>query len=147
TTPYFVPSQHFLLMLKRAARRGVDVRVVMPRKSDHNFADTAAQAHFASVMKSGIKIYQFNGGMIHSKTAVIDDNWASVGSCNLDNLSLLLNYEANVISTDREFVAELKDSFVNDTLDSTKVDLEAWLNRSTYQKFWEWLSLPFHGLL
>lgn len=147
TTPYFVPSQHFSLILKQAARRGVDVRLLLPEKSDHNLADTAAQAHFAGFLRAGVKIYRFKNGMIHGKTVIVDDRWASAGSCNLDNLSLLFNYEANLVSEDPAFVAELKDCFVNDLLVCQPVEPGAWFARSLYQRFWEWLSLPFHGLL
>lgn len=147
TTPYFVPSQHFMLILKQAARRGVDVRLLVPKKSDHNLADTAAQAHFAGAMRSGIKVYQYRNGMNHAKTTIIDDRWAAVGSSNLDNLSLLLNYEANLVSENRLFIGELKDYFVNDLLDSDRLEYEEWQKRSNYQRFWEWVSLPFHGLL
>jgi cardiolipin synthase len=147
TTPYFVPSQHFLIRLKQAARRGVDVRLIVPKKSDHDLVDTASKVHFGTCMRSGIKIYQFRNGMIHTKSAIVDDRWAAVGSSNLDNLSLLFNYEANLVVENKLFISELKQYFIDDILNCDLIDPLEWAKRPMHQRFWEWCSLPFHGLL
>jgi len=147
TTPYFVPSQHFFLILRRAVKRGVDVRIIIPEKSDHPLVDAAGRSYFGLALKWGIKIYRLKNGMLHTKIAIIDDKWASVGSANLDNLSLLFNYEANLISEDRMFVGELKNHFINDLLVAEDLVGEEWRNRSIWQKFVELLTWPFHTIL
>jgi len=147
TTPYFIPNQRLSFILARAARRGVDVRLITPKQSDHPLVDQARNSYFALAMKAGVRIYHYEGETLHAKTAVIDDNWATIGSSNLDNLSLLFNYEANLISTDKNFVADLKEHFVNDLLLSTELEPAEWKKRSWVIKFIELLTWPFHGLM
>ena len=147
TTPYFVPNQRFFINLRRAAKRGVDVRLIVPKNSDHPFVDAASRSYFGLALKADIKIYLYNNNVMHAKTVIIDDNWASVGSANLDNMSMLLNYEANLVSEDHKFIAELKDHFINDMLDASILTLEKWRGRSIFQKIYELITWPFHSLL
>jgi cardiolipin synthase A/B len=147
TTPYFIPNQRLSISLAMAVRRGVDVRLITPRHSDHRFVDLARNSYYSLALKAGVKIYHYDGATLHAKTVIIDDEWASIGSANLDNLSLLFNYEANLVSTDRAFVAELKDHFVNDLLQSERLELEKWQQRSIMVKFLELLTWPFHSLM
>lgn len=147
TTPYFIPNSRFLYSLVRASNRGVDVRLITPERSDHPVVDSARNSYYTLCHKAGIKIYHFQGQVMHAKTAVIDDVWASVGSANLDNLSLLLNYEANVVSTDVLFVGAIKEHFVNDMLSSELLDPEKWFKRPLFTKIKELLTWPFHGLM
>lgn len=147
TTPYFVPNQRFFINLIKAANRGVDVRIIVPENSDHPFVDVAGRSYFGIALKAGIKIYLYRNRVMHAKTAVMDDNWASVGSANLDNLSLLLNYEANLVSEDIDFVSELKEHFINDFLASRVLTFEEWQRRSWLEKVYELITWPFHSLL
>jgi cardiolipin synthase len=147
TTPYFVPNQRFFISLTRAARRGVDIRLIVPKNSDHPFVDAASRSYFGLALKAGIKIYLYKDNVMHAKTAVIDDNWASVGSANLDNMSMLLNYEANLVSEDHKFIGELKDHFINDLMFASELSLEDWQGRSIFQKIYELITWPFHSLL
>ena len=147
TTPYFIPNQHLLFVLSRAAMNKVDVRLITPEHSDHHFVDHARNSYYTLALKAGVKIYHYKNQVLHAKTVVIDDNWSSVGSANLDNLSLLFNYEANLISTNQQFVGELKEHFVNDLLNSEELTKSSWSNRSTWYKFMELLTWPFHGLM
>lgn len=147
TTPYFIPNSRFLYSLIRAANRGVDVRLVTPERSDHPFVDQARNSYYTLCLRAGIKIYHYKEQVMHAKTAVIDDVWATVGSANLDNLSLLLNYEANVVSCNPLFVAEIKDQFVNDMLNSELLEPEQWFRRPIIDKLKELLTWPFHGLM
>ncbi|MBK1714589.1 cardiolipin synthase ClsB [Rubrivivax gelatinosus] len=105
---YFFPGWRFLKELRRAARRGVDVRLVLQGTPDMPIVKTAAGLLYDHLLRGGVKIHEYCDRPMHGKVAVIDDDWATVGSSNLDPLSLSLNLEANVILRDRGFVAELR---------------------------------------
>ncbi len=123
TVPYFVPTHRLLRTIKAAGRRGVDVRIILPEKSDHYLVDLGARAYFASLIKSGVKIYLYTGNIIHSKSITIDDTWSTVGSMNLDSVSLLYNFEANVVTTNDRFSKELKSHFFQDLQETKEVTL------------------------
>ncbi|MBO4558423.1 MAG: hypothetical protein J5693_07435, partial [Bacteroidales bacterium] len=95
-TPYFCPPEQFLVALEEAAARRVDVRLMLPAVSDVRIMDWANGSFFKRLLASGVRIYLRGGEFIHSKTAVSDDYFSSIGSANLDNRSLLLNFEDNV---------------------------------------------------
>lgn len=148
STPYFVPSIRIFRALNKAARRGVDVRLLLPEKSDVYVADIAAGSYFALALRAGIKIYLYNPKIIlHSKTAVCDNNWGSVGSANLDNLSMLLNHEGNVISRNPEFIKELKSQFLTDLKNSKSLTRTEWKKRSILRKVLEFITWPLHQVL
>ncbi|MFA6459525.1 MAG: phospholipase D-like domain-containing protein [Candidatus Paceibacterota bacterium] len=136
TTPYFVPTHRLAHSLRLAAKRGVDVRIIIPESSDHYAVDLGARSFFHSLLIVGVRIflYQGNGNMIHSKSVVIDDDWASVGTMNLDQISLLYNFEANIITTNTKFAEELASHFVHDMHDSKEVSLNEWKNRFFIEK-------------
>lgn len=108
-TPYFYPGKRFMNALKRAARRGVHIRLLMQGKWDYKTAALAARAMYSVLWKEGVQIYEYTPAFLHAKVARVDGTWATVGSSNMDPLSLLLNLEANVIVRDAEFVGTLKD--------------------------------------
>lgn len=147
TTPYFIPDLRLVRVLRLAARRGIDVRLIVPDTSDHPIVDAATQSYFWIMLKAKVKIYLYRDHVLHAKTVVIDDDWASVGSANLDSLSLLLNYEANLASTNRAFVGELKTHFMNDLRHSREVVLVEWKKRSWVRKLFEAVSWPIHKFL
>ncbi|MEK9184967.1 MAG: phospholipase D-like domain-containing protein [Patescibacteria group bacterium] len=147
TTPYFVPDQRFTRVLKLASRRGVDVRVILPYDCDERLVHYAAQSYFTKMLKAGVKIYRYKNTMIHSKTAVIDDEWATVGSFNLDSLSFLYNFEGNIISTNKEFSLELKDHFMEDIKKSEELTLIEWEKRFFVEKLLEALIKPIRNIL
>ncbi len=147
STPYFIPSMRFLRALKRAAKRGVDVRLVVPAQSDVFAVDLATQSYFTQALRSGVQIFQYVPTMIHNKIAVIDDTWASVGSSNLDNLSFLLNYEGNLFSTDVDFISAVYEQFGTLFAQSRKLALAVWRLRPWYRKLLEVLTWPFHPIL
>ena len=136
TTPYFVPTHRLAHALKLAAMRGVDVRLVIPENSDHFAVDLGARSFFNTLLEAGVRIflYRGNGNMIHSKAVAIDDTWASVGTMNLDQISLLYNFEASIISTNAKFCEELASHFVHDMNDSKEVNREEWKNRFFLEK-------------
>lgn len=148
TSPYFVPSIKIFRSLTKAARRGVDVRLLLPESSDVHTADIAAGSYFLLALKAGVKIYLYNRGRIlHTKTGVIDGKWGTVGSANLDNLSLLLNFEGNIVSTNPGFISELKQQFLKDISGAKLLKKEDWIKRSILRKILEVITWPIHQIL
>jgi cardiolipin synthase len=105
--PYFYPGRLFRRALQRAARRGVHVRLLLQGKPDYRFAALAAQVLYGELLAVGVRVFEYTPAFLHAKVAVVDHDWATVGSSNIDPLSLLLNLEANVIVRDQPFTAEL----------------------------------------
>ena len=147
TTPYFVPDIRLLRVLRLAAKRGVDVRILMPLNSDHTVVDYAGQSFFTLLLKAGIKVYHYTESMLHAKTAVVDGEWATVGSFNLDSQSLLFNYELNVVSNSENFAFELQEIFMKDLQNAQQVFAEDWYKRSFLRKFIEATTWPIHKFL
>lgn len=143
TTPYFVPDHRFLRVLRLAARRGVEVKVLVPSASDHPYVDFASNFYFRPALKSGVEIYRYQAGIIHAKTVVIDGVWSSMGSANIDNLSSLWNYELNVVSFDTKFAEELKYHFVTDLMQAHEVTLAEWDRRGWWKRMFEAICAPF----
>jgi cardiolipin synthase len=105
--PYFYPGRLFRRALRGAAQRGVRVRLLLQGKADYRFAALAAQVLYDEMLRSGVRVFEYSPAFLHAKVAVVDDDWATVGSSNIDPLSLLLNLEANVIIRDQPFAADL----------------------------------------
>lgn len=110
-TPYFYPGRAFTRALISAARRGVRVRLLLQGKVDYRFAAMAAQVLYDELRGHGVHIFEYMPAFLHAKVAVVDDDWATIGSSNIDPLSLLLNLEANVVVRDTGFARELTDRF------------------------------------
>jgi cardiolipin synthase len=110
-TPYFYPGRLFRRALLRAAQRGVRVRLLLQGKIDYRFAALAAQVLYDELRGHGIRIFEYTPAFLHAKVALVDSQWATVGSSNIDPLSLLLNLEANVIVRDEDFARELSNRF------------------------------------
>jgi cardiolipin synthase len=152
TSPYFVPSQRLFFWLMRKARRGLDVRLLLPERSDYDMVDAAGRSYYRLLLNSGVKIYHYPSGlkreqMLHVKSAVVDDAWSAVGSCNLDSLSFVYNYEDDLISVDTRFIGEVREQFINDLKNAKEVLSKDWSRRSPLQKFYELLTWPFHWML
>lgn len=109
--PYFYPGRAFRRSLRHAARRGVQVRLLLQGKVDYRIAAVAARALYEELRGHDVHIFEYTPAFLHAKVAVVDDDWATVGSSNIDPLSLLLNLEANVVVRDRRFAAELGERF------------------------------------
>lgn len=105
--PYFYPGRAFRRALRRAARRGVRVRLLLQGKIDYRIAAIAARALYDELRANGVRIYEYTPAFLHAKVAVVDEEWATVGSSNIDPLSLLLNLEANVVVRDAGFARAL----------------------------------------
>jgi cardiolipin synthase len=121
-TPYFYPGHAFRKALRDAARRGVQVRLLLQGKLDYRIAGMAAQALYAELLGHGVIIYEYTPAYLHAKVCVVDEIWATVGSSNIDPLSLLLNLEANVIVRDAEFARAVAKQFDAAALLSRQVD-------------------------
>lgn len=124
-TPYFYPARQFRNALRDAARRGVRVRLLLQGKVDYRIAAMAAQALYAELLGHGVEIWEYQPAFLHAKIGVVDRSWATVGSSNIDPLSLLLNLEANVVVNDRPFATELAGQFEAALAVSRQVDLSA----------------------
>lgn len=107
---YFLPGFRFRHALRTAARRGVQVVILLQGLSDHRLLHYATQALYGSLLEDGIRIFEYKKSFLHAKVAVIDGEWATVGSSNIDPFSLLLAKEGNVVVRDRQFAAELQRS-------------------------------------
>lgn len=107
TTPYFAPDPRLLGALLAAARRGVALRIVFPHRNDSRVVGAISRAYYPALAKSGVRIFEFCGGLLHAKTLVVDDTLALVGSANMDRRSLDLNFENNVLFADRDFAAQI----------------------------------------
>lgn len=134
---YFVPSRAIRAVLRRAARRGVDVRVITPRDSDVPFLADASRATWASLLRAGVRLFEWLPGMLHAKTVCIDGAWATVGSYNLDSRSLLYNWELTLGILDPDFAARLEEKFRLDLEMSEPVDPARWRRRGLLQRLRE----------
>ena len=114
TTPYFVPDDAVLTSLTTAAMRGVDVRVLVPRRSDSLVVTAAARSYYDALLAAGVRVYEYQPTMIHSKTLVVDDFFAAVGTANMDNRSFRLNFEVTAILYGAEHAEDLCAQFRRD---------------------------------
>ena len=139
TNSYFVPDHEFRDMLIEAAKRGVDVRVLTAGDmSDVKTTVYAGRAYYDQLLRNGIRIYEYQPTMIHSKTIVADGLWSSVGSMNFDNRSMAFNNEANLDVLDRDFGAQMDSVFDDDLRYSKEIKLPEWEHRSLYERTLEW---------
>ncbi|WP_251978803.1 phospholipase D-like domain-containing protein [Salinicola avicenniae] len=137
-TPYFVPTFSLRLALARAARRGVDVRLLLAGgHHDHPGVRYAGQRFYGRLLKAGVKIYEFQPNFIHAKFSVADD-WVSLGSCNFDHWSLQWNLEANQEIEHTGFANDVAELFERNFAASRRIDAEAWAKRPWWQRIREW---------
>lgn len=143
-TAYFLPSFSVRSALKRAARRGVDVSLIIAGPyTDTPWVFHASKRYYRSLLAAGVKIYEYQPRFLHAKAAVVDD-WASVGSCNLDHWNLRWNLEANIEVTQAEFVRELGQVLQADIQHCRQVTYNEWMQRPWHRKLreylWAWLA-------
>jgi len=147
TFGYFVPDPRTEQALIDAARRGVDVEIVLPGFSDFWAPVYAGRSHYAELLEAGVRIYEWHEALMHAKTAVIDGVWSSVGSTNLDWRSFVHNYEADLIVHDAGFARELERRFELDVAAAVAVDRAQWARRPAGERFKEWLARQWEYLL
>jgi len=121
TTPYFVPGEPALMALTSAALRGVDVRLLVPRRSDSLIVSAAARSYFEELMAAGVKVWEYKARMLHSKTLVVDDHCAMIGTANFDNRSFRLNFEVCAVVYGPELAKPLAAQFETDLHSSSPV--------------------------
>ena len=114
TTPYFVPTEAAMLALTSAALRGVDVRLMVPERSDSLLVTAAARSYFDELIVSGVKVFEYHASMLHSKTMLADDMLGIIGTANFDNRSFRLNYEVCAIAYGEHFAQKLELQFLED---------------------------------
>ena len=134
---YFVPNRTLRAYLRRAARRGVDVRVITPHDSDIAFLTYASQATWSTLLRAGVRLYGWLPGMMHAKTICIDGLWSTVGSYNLDSRSLLYNWEVTLAVLDRQVALRLEEKFQLDLQLSEPVDPGRWRRRGLWRRLRE----------
>ncbi len=138
TNAYFVPDRQLLKALIAAARRGVDVKLILPGQSDSQIVFHAGRSNYSQLLESGVKIYERRGALLHSKTAMIDGVWSCVGSTNLDWRSFLDNDEINAVVLGRDFAQQMSSMISSDIAASTEIRLEDWKKRSMLLRIKEW---------
>ncbi len=146
-TPYFLPSDPLLKALQVAALSKVDVRLMIPRKPDSILLRYASYSYVKQCLDSGIKIYFYEPGMLHSKVVVIDDDFVTTGSTNFDFRSFEHNFESNVLIYSQEFNKRMKDVMLIDMKDCTRINLRHWRKRPIWQKAVESIVRLFGPLL
>ncbi|CAA9353113.1 MAG: Cardiolipin synthetase [uncultured Nocardioidaceae bacterium] len=147
TQAYFIPDADFVGALEAAARRGVDVRVLVPEKSNHIVADWISQGYYGEMLEAGIKIHRFRGAMVHAKTATIDGAWSTVGTANIDRLSMSGNYEVNVEFIDPAMAEQMERIFRTDLENCSQLTPEDWGARGSHKKAAELFLAPLRPLL
>jgi cardiolipin synthase A/B len=147
TFGYFVPDPDAKQALVDAARRGVDVRLVLPGFSDFWAPVYAGRSHYEELLAAGVRIYEWRDALLHAKTALVDSAWSSVGSTNVDWRSFVHNYEADVVVHDAAFTRELERRFQLDVQAATEIEKREWAERPAGQKFKEWLARQVEYLL
>lgn len=147
THAYFLPDQDLVDSLKDAARRGVDVRLLLPLKSNHIVADWISRGYFSQLLEAGVRIFRFRDAMVHAKTSTIDGSWSTVGTANIDRLSLQGNYEINVEVIDRGMAEALEQIFLTDQDNCLELTIGEWEARDLHRKFTEAVLAPLRPLL
>lgn len=147
TSAYFIPDQDFVDALKSAARRGVDVRLLIPLKSNHIVADWISRGYYSQLLEAGVRILRYRDAMVHAKTATIDGSWSTVGTANVDRLSLQGNYEINVEVIDPGLAQNLERVFLLDESHCLELTRPEWEARDLHRKFTEHFLQPLRPLL
>ena len=146
-TPYFLPTDALLKALQGASLSGVDVRVMIPEKTDSILLGFGSRSYIDDCLKAGVKIYLFTPGMLHAKTMMIDDDFVSTGSVNFDFRSFENNFEANLLIYSEEVSRRMRDIFFQDLSSCRKLTLSSWRRRPRSQRVMESLVRLFAPIL
>jgi cardiolipin synthase len=145
---YFLPDADFVELFLAAARRGVDVKIIVPGKfNDVPATKSAGRSAFGELLRGGVRIYEYQPTMYHSKTMVVDGVFSTIGSTNFDNRSFRLNDEINVTVFDEPFAKTLEAGFARDLARSRPYTYAQWRSRSLAERFMEWALRPFRSQL
>ena len=146
-TGYFVPTRREIEELARAARRGVDVRLLLPGVTDTPVATAAQRASYGPLLEAGVRIVEVTDSVLHAKIAVVDGDWSAVGSSNLDHLSLRVNLEVVAVIIDRALGARAEAEQRRDEAMSREVVLAEWRRRPWWHRPIEWLFYQLRSFL
>ena len=147
THAYFIPDQNFVDALVSAAHRGVDVQILLPKVSNHVVADWIGRGYFNQLLHAGVRVWRFQGAMVHAKTSTIDGAWATVGTANIDRLSMTGNYEVNLEFIDHDQAATMERIFRTDVTNCEELTLEAWQQRKWQGRVAELVLTPLRPFL
>lgn len=146
-TPYFLPGYFLRKALLDAAERGVDVKVIIPMHSDVMLIDILRNKYLGPLYLGDIKFLYYQPTNLHAKALLIDDSIFAIGSPNFDYRSFRYMHEIVLVGTEQEVVRQLRDHMDNTMKDCIPFSYEKWINRPRFQRFVEWLLLPFRHLL
>lgn len=147
TDAYFVPDSQMLDSMESAARRGVDVRLLVPGSNTSSLVQAASRSHYSSLMDAGVKIYEWHGQMLHAKSATVDHVWSTVGSSNLDWWSIARDDEINATILSNHFGQQMDQMFESDLSNSDPIDPEQWKSRSVFERIYETFARTIEPLL
>lgn len=136
-TPYLVLEGNLMMALETAALRGVDVRIILPSIPDHKTVFWASKSHFTELLQAGVRIFLYQAGFVHGKVILVDDEFVSIGTANLDIRSFSLNFEVNSMIYDQEVAATILEDFQRDFRHCHEVTLEAHNRRPPFDRFKE----------
>eukprot|EP00656_Telonema_subtile_P028242 TRINITY_DN3058_c0_g2_i2.p1 TRINITY_DN3058_c0_g2~~TRINITY_DN3058_c0_g2_i2.p1 ORF type:complete len:279 (+),score=71.11 TRINITY_DN3058_c0_g2_i2:337-1173(+) len=143
-TPYYIPTAKLHRALRRAAERGLDVRLVLPGYvTDHPMVRFASWHYYDKLLKSGVRVYEYQPAFMHAKAAVFDDEWVLMGSANLDRFSMLTNHEMAVEARMPSLNAQITQQFEVDFADSHEIKQEEWDQRCLSNRVLEKVCSPF----
>jgi cardiolipin synthase len=137
---YFLPGRAFRRALKQAAKRGVRVVLLLQGKVEYPVQHYATHALYDQLLSAGIEIYEYQRSYLHAKVAVIDENWTTIGSSNIDPFSLLLAREANIVIQHADFASELRDSLLHATQYATRIQAKDWQQANWAARLLSWCS-------
>ena len=147
TQGYFIPDPEILDSLLKVAARGVDVRVIMPERSNHILADVVARYYWHDLLAGGVRIFLYQDVMVHAKTATIDGAWATIGTANIDRLSLVGNYEINLELVDEKQAAHMEEIFRRDLERCREMTVDEWEGRPWHYRAAERILQPLEWML
>jgi cardiolipin synthase len=147
TAAYFIPDRDILAALLEAANRGVTVRILVPKVSNHVVTDWLSRGFYGRLLRGGVQIHRYAGHMVHAKTATIDGEWSTVGTANIDRLSLLGNYEINLELLDAGFAQGMREIFADDLEGAERLTVEEWDRRPWLARAYEVVLRPLGPLL
>jgi cardiolipin synthase len=147
TTAYFAPTKQEMEALTEAARRGVDVRLLLPARSDSPLSIAVAHARYSELLEAGVKIYELHDVVLHSKTVVVDSVWSAIGSSNFDHRSVIFNDEVDVVVLGSDAAQELEDLFQADQAAAKLIEIRAWKARPVWVRLREMYSLAWENML
>lgn len=147
TQAYFIPDRNILDALIEASSRGVRVRIMLPKISNHVLPDFLARGYFSRLLRSGVEILRYSDHMVHAKTMTIDGQWSTIGTANIDRLSLTGNYEINVEILDEGFAELMSEVFAEDATSAQPLAYEHWRARSQISRLYERVVRPWRTLM